>query len=183
MTKSKIIKPLALIFIISYAIWFGGSVLSTASLFEILDAENGFVLFEKYTDSETFLLIKMQTLEAFYMSLAYAAALISGIAIFILNLDQIKRRGWLFMAAILFFLAAPFEIFTIYHNSLLGIEIFSRGTNHVSDVIRESYIVRNQNITVRTLSSLSFLANLTAIIFMVFQPLNMAEISNEQKEK
>lgn len=96
--------------------------------------------------------------------------------IFITNYNYLKQYGWLFMIIVLVFLFAPFEFYMIYRDIKVNLLIFS--TNNPNNLAPESineYMKFKSQSIISLIGGLSFLSQLTVLVFSIFKPLHKFE--------
>jgi len=145
--------------------WLGGT---TARAFIGNDMlKPGTVEFEDYlapeSEREVFRLLAVTSA---VVGISYIVALVSSIVFLVASPFRMKEHGWLLMAAVLFYLFVPVEIYTmILDGKMIYKEFFTTADN---EVFRELFIAR-----VKALSGAPVVAVLcyyTAIGLAVFQP-------------
>ena len=127
----------------------------------------GTVEFEDYlapeSEREVFRLLSVTSA---VVGISYIVALISSIVFLAASPFRLKENGWLLMAAVLFYLFVPVEIYTMFlDGKMIYKEFFTTADN---EVFRELFVAR-----VKALSGAPVVAILcyyTAIGLAVFQP-------------
>ncbi|HTY00303.1 MAG TPA: hypothetical protein VMG09_09780 [Bacteroidota bacterium] len=151
--------------IVAGIFWLGGT---TARAFIGNDMlKPGTVEFEDYlapeSEREVFRLLAVTSA---VVGISYIVALVSSIVFLATSPFRMKEHGWLLMAAVLFYLFVPVEIYTmILDGKMIYKEFFTTADN---EVFRELFIAR-----VKALSGAPVVAVLcyyTAIGLAVFQP-------------
>ena len=83
------------------------------------------------------------------------------------------------MAFILFFIAVPIELYFLYMDIKLSLHIFYSKTIAFNDYqIHKFFVSRFGNVLNTTFSGLSFLANITAILYLIWKPLDKSRKVN-----
>ncbi len=171
--EKTVIKMLATFAICGFMIWFGGSLLRSTIAYDLFEPAKEFQLKNTYNDELKMHSVYLFSTLSLYTNVSYG---ITFIAVFIMTIalrKQLRSQGWLFMAVVLFFLASPMELYKIFLDLKLSIAIYYDNVREFyNPVINEYFIMRFKNIAFNTLSSLSFLANFTIIIFLIWKPLD-----------
>ena len=108
-----------------------------------------------------------------YSAIAYITFCISGIFIIISERKALRSKGWLLMIAVLLVSAMPYQIYSIFANSMLSIAIFQDGLRDFSsNIIQDYFLAFFKNTKLQIWGSLSILAHFTAIIIAILKPLN-----------
>jgi hypothetical protein len=121
--------------------------------------------------------ILMQSAFLFAASAAYTipAYLISFVIVmfFLFKYKKyFKKEGWLFMSIFLFLIASPIQFYNAYLDTQLSMHIFwGFNWEFYSEQIQNFFVKRYTTIWQSTLSGISYLANLTILIYIVWQPL------------
>jgi hypothetical protein len=165
-TRDLVWRTAFFVFVVSAIFWLGGTNARALIGNDLL--KPGTVDFEDYlsatSEREVFRLISVTSV---IIGFSYAAALVSSIVALIASPLRFREHGWLLMAAILFYLFVPVEIFTmIIDGKMIYKEFFTTAEN---SVFRELFIAR-----IKALSGAPVVATLcyyTAIGILIFQPL------------
>lgn len=178
----RIDKILITIIAIGFIFWMGGILARTIVAFDVFIPGSDMVLKPDMSD-----ILKMQNVYLFtsmslYTSVGYVAAFV-GLLILIIRLRKnLRSMGWLFMASVLFLITTPIEFIRIYMDGQLSIAIFQNNIfDFNAEVIQQNFIERYRANWFRIASSLSLLANLTALLYVVWQPLDKRKKQNETK--
>jgi hypothetical protein len=105
-----------------------------------------------------------------YTIISFGIMIISGFYIFFANIKLLKDKGWLFMAFILFFLSIPFETYSI----ILDIDLLQNLDKNIIgfNEITSKDFIKNKFQYLSIIQPMIFLAYLSAIIILVFKPLD-----------
>ncbi len=169
----KIIRIIATFAICGFIIWFGGSILRSAIAYDLFVPTQDFQLKESYNDDLKMHSVYLFSTLALYTNVSYGISFFAIIILTFLLRNQFRSKGWLFMSIILFLLASPVEIYKIYLDYKLSWAVYYDNVrDFYNPVIIEYFINRFKNIVLNTFSSLSFLANFTIIIYLIWKPLD-----------
>jgi hypothetical protein len=98
---------------------------------------------------------------------------ISALGLIFLYKKDLKPKGWLFMSFALFFIASPMELYLIYYDIQLALAVFyDKAMNFAYYKTQWYFTDRYTNVVITTASGLSILAIVTALLFMIWRPLN-----------
>jgi len=174
--KVYIIKGLITIALISFAVYFGVSIAKSAIFYDLysLNADTGILVLRGNLGGDNLYRSIYHYFQlSSYTSVSYTIYLIALLTLLFLNKGKIKKHGWLFMVAILAFLFAPIELYTIFKDIEISRIIFwGGGADAASDKINEYMNFRSDSMY-SLLGGLSFLSQITIFIFGVFKPLNL----------
>jgi hypothetical protein len=163
-------------------IWLGGSIIRTAIAYDLYEPGTALKLKSWYSDSERLHAVRMYGMGALYTDIAYCVALAASILLCIYWRKNMKQRGWLFMAFVLMFIAAPIELFMIYLDIKLNIGLY-----WVSNLSFDSVIIKNYfmfRFTKMAIPSMmSYLAIVTSILFVIWRPLDLKQPSEAESLK
>jgi len=170
--QTKTEKLLATIFMLAFTLWLGGSLIRTIVAYSVFDTSATQTLISQVSND-----ILMQTVYLFaaatvYTLPTYLIALAIVIYFAVKYKKEYKTAGWLFMSIVLFLIAAPMQLYNAYLDVQLSMHIFWGGNwEFYSEQIQNFFLKRFTTIWQNSFSGLSYLANLTIIIFIVWQPL------------
>ncbi|PKL86614.1 MAG: hypothetical protein CVV22_00550 [Ignavibacteriae bacterium HGW-Ignavibacteriae-1] len=157
-----------------FMIWFGGTIIRTALSYDLFDTGTISIRQDLRQDQGTVgYNIYLFAQASLYTNIAYAISFISLIFLTIRFRKVLKYQGWLFMSIVLFFLNLPIEIYYIYLDYALSVEIFFNNefVYYTSPIFRKLFLVRFENIVLSILKGISFMSAITIIILCVWQPL------------
>ncbi len=171
--KTKTDKLILSLMAIGYILWMGISLARSFIAFDLVKPGEEIVLNSAYSTNIAMQSVYIFSMLSVYSDIGFAIAALCVIILFILKRKQLRSKGWMFMAIILFILCVPAETVLIYHDIQLGLSVFwdnVRDINHPA--IQDHFIGRLTNPLITVPSGLSFLSGLTAIVFVIWRPLN-----------
>lgn len=170
---NKIQKLLLTVLSFSFIIWFGGALLRSSMAYDLFVPGAKLVLKSNYTLDTQMQTVYLFSILSFYTNIAYCLVFITGLILFYQFRNILRDKGWLFMCFVLFFMASPIELYKIFLDYRLSMAVYWDNLKDFnSEIIQRDFIDRFKNMTINTFSGLSFLSNITVILFMVWQPLN-----------
>lgn len=173
---SRICKIYLTIFTIGFLLWFGGSVVRSALAFDMFETGAVFELKSDYEPDIQMHSVYLFGLLATYTGTGYGMAFIGALLLMFHWWKSLRKKGWLFMAFILFFISVPVQGILIYYDIQLNIAIqWDNVSDFLSKPIQDFYVERFKNVTLSTLSGLSFLAVLTSVLYIIWRPLDKSE--------
>jgi hypothetical protein len=164
---------------IGFALWFGGTVTRSTIAYDLMIPGEDFKIKNWYSPEAQQQSAYLYAITAVYVDSGYAAALVSALALAILYRRELRKRGWVFMAFVLFFIAAPVQLYLIYLDIKLSMAMFYDNAAFHDDAVRKYLIERYSDVTVNTISALAFLAMLTSLIYVIWRPLDRPQKSEE----
>ncbi|MBM2815921.1 MAG: hypothetical protein HW421_2683 [Ignavibacteria bacterium] len=168
-------------FTLGFLLWFGGSIVRTALAYDLYIPGTK-ILKEQFTEAIKLHTLQLYALTATYTIAGYLAAFISAIFLCIYWRKSLKSRGWLFMAFVLFFLASPVQLYTVYLDIRLSLSFYFNEIKFFSNTqIIDYFLFRFDNIPATSATALAFLAIITAIIYIIWQPLDMLRNPHHSK--
>ncbi|MGE5480159.1 MAG: hypothetical protein ACM3U1_06990 [Chloroflexota bacterium] len=174
--NTKLVKILLTAFSIGFLIWFGGNLVRSAVGFDLFYPTADMLLKTHYTNEIRMHSAYLFATLALYPGVAYIAAFLTAIVLFFLLRKQMKREGWLFMAFILFFLASPMELYLLWMDVKLSLAVYYGNVKDFADPAIQNYLIpRFKNVAFTTGTSLAFLANLTALLYVIWRPLSQSK--------
>ena len=180
--KTKTSKILLTLAALGFFIWFGGSVIRAAVAYDIFEPGTALTLKSYYSDMQKMETVRLFAIGALYTDVAYGVALISSIILCAYWRKYLKKRGWLFMAFVLVFITAPIELVLIYLDMELNLGLYfgNELIKFSNNVINNYFMFRFTKMAIP--STMSFLAFITAIIFIVWRPLDKSKKEYEPNE-
>lgn len=170
--KNKTDKFLATFFFIAVTIWLGGSLTRTVIGYSVFEPSATQTLIRKVSNDILMQSVYLYSASSIYTIPAYLIAFATAIYFMFRLKTNLKKEGWILMSVILFFISAPIQLYNIYLDIRLSLEIFWGGNwEFYSSQIQDFFLKRFTSITINSLSSLSFLAVLTILVYFVWQPL------------
>ncbi|QLH53941.1 MAG: hypothetical protein CH6_2419 [Candidatus Kapaibacterium sp.] len=171
MEFSKTQKLLLSIFIIGIMIWIGGSIIRSAIVYDIFEADYQQLKFRYWVDEKIALItVRNFAVGSLYTGIGFFLSLLSSIFLFPAMKKHFKSEGWLFMSFILLVIAYVFEIILLYFDIRLGLYLFfnpkvSYYSNEVQTFFYERFSKYN------FLMVYNWFAVISIILFSVFKPL------------
>lgn len=173
MAQSKICKVLLTIFALSFIMWFGGSFFRTIVAFDLFVPGADLELKTEFNDIMRMHTVRLYAAMSAYSMGAYIAAFLSLTALLVYIKKEFKLKGWLFMSVILFYISSPIELYLLYYDYNLSVAVFWDRINDFNHkIVQDFFLNRFKSIAIATTSALSFLMILTAILYMVWKPLD-----------
>lgn len=173
---NRLTKIAITILTFGFILWFGGSVMRSAIAFDIIIPGVQVGVKSSYPVNLLMHSVYNFGMLASYTDFGYIIALIAALYLVIIWRKQLRERGWLFMAFILFFLTVPIEGYLIYMDIKLSIAIY---WNNVRDFynpdIQKFFFERYKSVTITTMSGLAFLSSITSVLYLIWRPLNKTE--------
>ncbi|TAL68025.1 MAG: hypothetical protein EPN82_11530 [Bacteroidetes bacterium] len=174
--KTKTSKFLLTLITMGYFIWFGGSIIRSAVAYDLFVPATELTQKNYYSEEQKINTVRLFDIGAIYTDISYCAALLSTILLFIYWRKNLKQRGWLFMAFILIFISAPVELILIYLDIKLSMGLYygNEIIKFSDKIINDYFIFRYSKMVIP--STMSFLAYVTAIIFVIWRPLDKPKV-------
>jgi len=173
MYNSKSLKILLSIFAFGFIVWLGGTVFRTTIAYNLFLIGPEMHLNPAYTNMERINTIYIFSITSLLTGVGYYSAVFSSIMMCILLRKEFRRRGWLFIAFILFAITLPIQIYfsnmdwnlavCVYYNKVIDF--------HHPDV-QKYFVQRYQNITNSSLRTIQLLASFTCILYVIWRPLD-----------
>lgn len=171
MKNSNFTKFLIVVFTFSVIVWLGGSVLRAVIAYSLFVPATELELKPDQSDELRMNTIKIYSDTAIYTTVSFALVFILSIFFIIYYRKHLKVYGWLFMAFVLFFIASPIEIYlTLLDIKLMIYVNYSQTIAFTDPEVAEFFLNRLKNFNV--LSPLAYLSFFTAIIFLIYRPLD-----------
>lgn len=168
----KINKFLLSILALTFIVWLIGLIFRSIIAYDVFEPVKDLPIKSDKPYDALFQTVYIYSMLSFYTIISYIISFILVVYFTIILKNKLKSNGWLFMAIILFFLSSPVEIIRIYYDINLSIPIFIDGLrDFYSDTVNNFFIMRFKNIWMPTIGTLSVLANITVLIFVIWQPL------------
>ncbi len=170
----KINKPLLIVFVLGVLMWAGVMLSRTVIAYDIfIPFDPDLNLKDSYSPGILFHSIYLYSSLAIYSAIGYILMILSGAIIGFRQKTFWKEKAWLFMAGVLFIIAIPFNIYKIFADFTLSMAIFNDGLRDFSSaIIQENFLTFYKKTGLQIWGTLSNLLTLTAIIILVFKPLN-----------
>lgn len=160
-------------------IWLGGTVVRNAIAFDIFVPGTELTLKNWYTDEMRLTTVSLFRVASFYTIVGFCLSFVSAVYLLIQYRKEFKFKGWLLMSFILFFLASPIEFYLIYYDIKIILAFNNLMVKSFNDsIITDYFIARYSKLTIP--ATLSFLASLTAVLLVIWQPLNKKKINDNQ---
>ena len=171
---TKFQKVLITIAALGIMIWLGGSIVRTAIGYDLFLPGTELVLKQFYAEQIQIHTVYLYTITSLYTGIGFILSFLSVIILFIMWRRNLKIYGWLFMAFVLFFLAAPWQLYLIYLDIRLIWSFNTLGYIPFGSSIINDYFLP-QFLRFKVASPLTFLAILTSILLIIWRPLDKSK--------
>ncbi len=169
--KRKLIKFLAIIYVLGMIIWLGGSVVRTVIAYDIYVPATALQMKTNYTDELRLHNVRLFGMGALYTEISYACSFVAAIMLFVLLRSQFKTKGWIFISLMLFFITVPMESILMYYDIKLNLAIRHGILNSFDmDIVRDFFISRFTKLNF--LAPSAYLCGASSIIIGIWQPLD-----------
>jgi hypothetical protein len=182
MKNSTILTKIFLsILAVGTIIWLGGTVARNAIAFDIFVPGTALTLKNWYSEEARLTTVSLFRIAGFYTIVGFCMTFVSSIYLFVIYRKEFKFKGWLLMAFVLFFLASPIEFYLMYYDIKIILAFNNIMVNSFNDsIIHDYFIARYSKLTIP--ATLSFMASFTAILLLVWQPLNKKKTDTNNSE-
>ncbi len=170
--KKNYIKAFSLI---SILLWTGSSIIRSSIGYTLFEIKDQFVLRNNIDMNELYYTITTYINITFYVDLFYILSFLFITILFLKNLKNLKKTGWLFISIVLFYIFSIPEIYLILND--VDLYYFNLHTvNHtISDgslhLFKQRYIVD----IFKIIQPMSFLSHIAIAFFMILKPLDKNE--------
>ena len=175
MKMSSLQKSLFASFLFFVSLWFGGGLIRIAIGFDVflpgtLDIKP-FLHQEQINYS-----LRLMGITAYYTITGYVLGFLSALILMFTLIGNIKKRGWLFMGAMLFFLFAPYEFYLAWLDLQL---IYRVNAIDFVNLLKDDGLLilfkQRFHPWMTAIGFLSLLSYITALLFLAWQPLKAHE--------
>lgn len=170
--KSKYIQSLT---IISILLWVGTSIIRSSIGYTLFEIKDQFMLRNNINMNELYYTINAYINTTFYVDLFYIVSFLFITILFLMHSKKLKRKGWLLISILLFFLFAIPEVYLIlndidlyYFNLLSTDKTISDGSLHL---FKQRFIID----LFKIVQPMSFLSHIAIAFFMILKPLEKNE--------
>jgi len=172
MLNNTKIRIFLLLFSISFIFWLGGNLIRSIIAFSVFEPFATQTLVRQVSNDILMQSVYLFSASSSYTIPAYLLSVLSAIFLTIIFREKLKDNGWLMMCIILFFSTLPINLILIYFDIRLSIEVFwnSRWEFYHPEITKY-FLNRIISPLWNSLGGISFLANLTIIYLVIFQPL------------
>lgn len=176
---TKFQKIISVLFIAFFSIWLGGSAIRSIIAYSVFEPSATQTMVRNASNDILMQSVYLYSATNVYTFPAYLIAFVSALILLFQFKHILKNEGWLFMSFVLFFLFSPVQLYNGFLDIKLSIAIFWEHTwEFYSKPIQDLFLKRILNVAVSSFNGLSFLANLTILVLIVWQPLKKT-INNE----
>lgn len=177
--KSKAFKVLLTIFIFGFVIWLGGTIFRTTIAYNLFTiGSNGMFLKPEYSNIERLTNIYLFSTTSLLTGIAYGLAACCSIVLAINTRKDFKRRGWLFMAFVLFLITVPIQVYFFYMDFQLAQAVYYDGIrdfNHPS--IQKYFVERYIDVKNASMRAILLLAAFTSMLYAIWRPLDNEQLA------
>lgn len=165
-------KVFLTLFILGGIIWLGGGIVRNVVAFDLFNPGT-LDLKAALTEGMRLQTVRVYALIGGWTSAGFLATLVGGIAAFILERKEWKRRAWILMSAILFFLIIPIQLWMIWQDYRLW-QLFDVWSGmplaHPAEIIGV-FLYRIQDTSASVMNGLSFFVAVTITLVLIWKPL------------
>jgi transposase len=174
---SKFIKFIISILVMAVILWLGGNIMKSVLAYDLFEPAAEMILKSDKPYDAVYQTIFLYSSLSFYTTVGYLTAFVSVLLITVHYRKNMKKYGWLFMALVLFFISSPVEFIKLYYDIQLSIAVYINGITDIShQTLNKFFIQKYQSGLLPSLSALSIFANITAILLVIWKPLEKSDI-------
>lgn len=163
--------PLTL-FSVGYLFWLGGTLVRSIIAFSVFEPSSTQSLVRQVSNDILMQSVYLYSATSLYTIISYLISLFGAVLLLIKSKEYFKANGWLLMSFILFFSTLPINLIFIYFDIRLSIEVFwNLRWEFYHPQILKYFLNRINDPLWNSLGGISFLANLSIIFLVIFQPL------------
>lgn len=181
MRRELIFKIFATIFVVGSIVWLGGDLVRNSIAYDLfVPSLTELKLDPTLDETARTYAVKLFATASFYVNVGFVAAFVSSFFVVSRLAKSARKRGWFFMAAVLFYIAAAVNLVLLYFDVNLELAAqFDRNFAFTSEVVRKNFIFRYEKLGAP--ASLAFLSALTAIVFLIWKPLDRTKPESIQE--
>lgn len=169
---TKFQKIISILFFVTFSFWLGGSLVRSIIAYSVFEPSATQTLVSQASNDILMQSVYLYAATNVYTMPAYFISFFAALILLFQFKPILKQEGWMFMSFVLFFLFSPIQIYNSWMDTRLSIEIF---WNHLwefySAPIQTFFLKRILSVAINSLSGLSYLANLTILVLIIWQPL------------
>lgn len=171
---NKIIKLFLTLIAIGAILWLGGNIMRSVIAYDIFEPVKDLPVKTDKPYDALFQTAYLYSMLSLYTTIGYIMCFVSVLFLTFKLKDKLRKSGWIFMAIVLFLLFSPIEFIRIYYDFQMSWVIFIEEVrDFYHGYINDYFIERYRSIWFTSLSTLSVFANITAIIFIIWKPLEL----------
>lgn len=160
------------IFSIGFIFWLGGTLIRSFIAFSVFESSTTQTLVRQISNDILMQSVYLYSATSSYTITAYFLSLLGAFLLFFKLKEYFKNNGWLIMCFIFYFSTIPINLISIYFDIRLSIEVFWNWRwDFYHKEIMTYFLNRISSPVWNSLGGLSFLANLSIIFLIIFQPL------------
>ncbi len=181
MRRDRIFKTFATIFVVGSIVWLGGDLVRNSIAYDLFIPSLAELKLDPTLDeaARTYA-VKLFATASFYVNVGFVAAFISSFFVVSRLGKSARKSGWFFMSTVLFYIAAAVNLVLLYLDVNLELAAqFDRYFTFTSEVVRKNFIFRYEKLGAP--SWLAFLSALTAIVFLIWKPLDKTKPDSTQE--
>lgn len=161
-----------MLFSIGFIFWLGGGLIRSIIAFSVFEPSATQTLVRQISNDILMQSVYLYSATSSYTTIAYIISIIGAFLLWFRLKEYFKQNGWLTMSAILYFATLPINLITLYLDIRLSFEVFWNWRwEFYHPEIMNYFLNRITSPVWNSLSGISFLANLTIIFLIIFQPL------------
>ncbi|MBI2793700.1 MAG: hypothetical protein HYX66_03500 [Ignavibacteria bacterium] len=165
-------KVFLTLFILGGIIWLGGGIVRNVVAFDLFNPGT-LDLKSAHTEGMRLQSVRVYALIGGWTSAGFFAAIVGGLIAFLLERKEWKRRAWIVMSAILFFMIVPIQLWMIWKDYRLW-QLFDAWSGmplaQPAEII-SVFLNRIQDTAVSVANGLSFLIAITITLVLIWKPL------------
>lgn len=177
----KLVKFLAVIYVLGIVIWLGGSIIRTAIAYDVYVPATELQLKTNYSDTMRVHNVRLFGMGALYTEISYGLAAVAALMLLFMLRKELKLRGWVFISLALFLITFPIELFLMYYDIKINMAIrYDLLTSFSQDVVKDYFI--NRFTKLNFLAPTAYLCGASAIVFFIWRPLDKTTSVNAPRE-
>ncbi len=158
-------------------LWLGGAIIRVSTAYDIYIPFTKMELKTEYGDAMRMHTVKLFTYGSLYTGTGFVMTFFGFLSLAYYWRNEFKRRGWMFIALVLFFIASSWGIYELLLDIRLSYLIKAGGASFNDKLITELFVNRFSKWA--PWASIAYMSAITSIFIIIWRPLNKIKKVNK----
>ena len=177
MQDNVISKILLTLLVFGVILWLGGAIVRVSTAYDIYMPFTKLELKTEYSDAMRMHAVKLFAYGSLYTGAGFVMAFAGFLSLAFYWRTELKRRGWMFMALVLFLIASTWGVYELVLDIRLSYLIKAGSAAFGDKLITDLFVYRFSKFA--PWASIAYMSVIASVLIIIWRPLNNLKNKNK----